>query len=108
MTQSEMTIDGVTVPVTCVNTVIVGAGAAGMKRIVFENPRGNIKVTGGDSKDVTVNGRKLVNAYRREDAERHWREFSAAFTNPDPEVRHLLDEARAAIASLRAMSPRKG
>ena len=44
--------------------------AAGMKRIVFENPRGNIKVTGGDSKDVTVNGRKLVNAYRREDADR--------------------------------------
>jgi len=44
--------------------------AAGMKRIVFENPRGNIKVTGGDSNDVTVNGRKLINAYRREDAER--------------------------------------
>src|ERR1035437_2963128 len=44
--------------------------AAGMKRIVFENPRGNIKVTGGDSKDVTVNGRKLVNAYQREDADR--------------------------------------
>ena len=45
---------------------------------------------------------------RREDAERHWREFSAAFTNPDPEVRHLLDEARAAIAGLRSMSQRKG
>jgi hypothetical protein len=44
--------------------------AAGMKRIVFENPRGNIKVIGGDGKDVTVNGRKLVNAYRREDADR--------------------------------------
>ena len=41
-----------------------------MKRIVFENPRGNIKVTGGDSKDVTVTGRKLINAYRREDADR--------------------------------------
>jgi hypothetical protein len=45
---------------------------------------------------------------RREDAERHWREFSAAFTNPDPEVRHLLDEARAAITGLRTMSQRKG
>jgi DUF4097 and DUF4098 domain-containing protein YvlB len=44
--------------------------AAGMKRIVFENPRGNIKVTGGDSKDVTVTGRKLINAYKREDADR--------------------------------------
>jgi DUF4097 and DUF4098 domain-containing protein YvlB len=46
------------------------ASAAGMKRIVFENPRGNIKVTGGDSNDVTVTGRKLINAYRREDADR--------------------------------------
>jgi len=44
---------------------------------------------------------------RREDAERHWREFSAAFTNPDPEVKHLLDEARAAIMGLRAVSPRR-
>jgi tetratricopeptide (TPR) repeat protein len=41
---------------------------------------------------------------RREDAERHWREFSATFTNPDPEVKHLLDEARAAIMSLRGMA----
>ena len=46
------------------------ASAAGMKRIVFENPRGNIKVTGGDSKDVTVTGRKLINAFRKEDADR--------------------------------------
>jgi tetratricopeptide (TPR) repeat protein len=45
---------------------------------------------------------------RREDAERHWREFSATFTNPDPEVRHLLDEARTAIMGLRAVSQRKG
>jgi serine/threonine-protein kinase len=41
---------------------------------------------------------------RREDAERHWREFSTAFTNPDPEVRHLLDKARAAIMGLRGMA----
>ena len=40
------------------------ASAGGMKRIVFENPRGSIKVTGGDSKDVTVTGRKLIRAYR--------------------------------------------
>ena len=31
----------------------------GMKRIVFENPRGNIKVTGGDTTDVTVTGHKV-------------------------------------------------
>jgi tetratricopeptide (TPR) repeat protein len=45
---------------------------------------------------------------RREDAERHWEAFSREFTHPDPEVRHLLDEARSAIETLRAMSPRKG
>jgi tetratricopeptide (TPR) repeat protein len=41
---------------------------------------------------------------RREDAERHWQAFSAVFTNPDPEVRHLLDDARAAIQGLRGMA----
>src|SRR6516165_4099686 len=35
--------------------VTATASAEGMKRIVFENPRGSIKVIGGDSKDVTVN-----------------------------------------------------
>ncbi|MEO8368582.1 MAG: DUF4097 family beta strand repeat-containing protein [Candidatus Solibacter sp.] len=44
--------------------------AVGMKRIVFENSRGSIKVTGADVKEVTVTGRKLINAYRREDADR--------------------------------------
>ena len=44
--------------------------AAGMKRIVFENPRGNIKVTGSDTKDVTVTGHKLIRAYSRQDADK--------------------------------------
>jgi DUF4097 and DUF4098 domain-containing protein YvlB len=44
--------------------------ATGMKRIVFENARGNIKVTGGDVQQVTVNGRKYVRAYNRTDADR--------------------------------------
>ena len=46
------------------------ASGAGMKRIVFENPRGNIKVTGGDSQDVEITGRKTIRAYSREDADR--------------------------------------
>lgn len=50
--------------------VSVNASAAGMKRIVFENPRGNIKVTGGDVQEVTVNGHKYVRAYNRSDADR--------------------------------------
>ena len=44
--------------------------AAGMNRVVFENPRGNIKVTGGDTQEVTVNGHKLIRAYARADADR--------------------------------------
>jgi DUF4097 and DUF4098 domain-containing protein YvlB len=46
-----------------------GSGA-GMKRIVFENPRGNLKVTGGDSQDVEITGRKTIRAYSREEADR--------------------------------------
>ncbi len=46
------------------------APAAGMKRIIFENARGNIRVTGGDTQDVTINGHKLIRAYTREEADR--------------------------------------
>jgi hypothetical protein len=46
---------------------------------------------------------RLVMLYARmgrlNDARRHWRVFSETFTNPDPEMRHLVDEARAALAS---------
>lgn len=43
-------------------------GAA--KRIVFENPRGNIRVTGSDAQEITVNGHKMIRAETREDADR--------------------------------------
>jgi hypothetical protein len=46
------------------------APAAGMKRLVFENPRGNIHVIGGDGQQVTVSGQKSVRAYARPDADR--------------------------------------
>ena len=46
------------------------AAATGVKRIVFENPRGNIKVTGGDAQEVTVNGHKYIRAYNKTDADR--------------------------------------
>jgi len=49
--------------------VSVTGPAAGMKRIVFENQRGNIKVTGADTKDVTVNGHKIIRAYSKKDAD---------------------------------------
>lgn len=34
---------------------------------------------------------------RLDDARRHWKIFSETFTQPDPEVVHLVDEARAAL-----------
>jgi DUF4097 and DUF4098 domain-containing protein YvlB len=46
------------------------ASGAGMKRIVFENQRGSIKITGSDTKDVSITGHKTVRAYNREDADR--------------------------------------
>lgn len=46
------------------------ASAAGVKRIVFENPRGNIRVTGGDGQEIMVTGHQLIRAYRKEEAER--------------------------------------
>lgn len=45
------------------------APAAGMTRITFDNPRGNIKVTGADTQQVTVTGRKEVHAWNRNDAD---------------------------------------
>jgi len=46
---------------------------------------------------------RLVMLYARlarlADARRHWRVFSETFTNPDSEMQHLVDEARAAMAS---------
>lgn len=46
------------------------APAKGMTRVIFENPRGSIRVTGGDGSDVVVNGRKIVRSWSRNDADR--------------------------------------
>jgi DUF4097 and DUF4098 domain-containing protein YvlB len=51
--------------------VALNAPSGGVNRIVFDNPRGTIHVTGaaeGDS--IRINGRKLIRAYTHEDAER--------------------------------------
>jgi DUF4097 and DUF4098 domain-containing protein YvlB len=44
--------------------------ADGIRRVVFENPRGNIRVTGGDALEVVVTGRKLIRSYNRSEADR--------------------------------------
>jgi DUF4097 and DUF4098 domain-containing protein YvlB len=50
--------------------VSANAPAAGVNRIVFENPRGNVRVTGGDVTDITVSGHKTVRTMSREEADR--------------------------------------
>ena len=49
---------------------------------------------------------RLVVLYARmgrvEDAERHWEIFSETFTNPDPDLVHLVDEARDVVAAATA------
>jgi len=46
------------------------ASAAGVKRIVFDNPRGSLRITGGDTQELAVNGHKLIRAFARGDADR--------------------------------------
>jgi DUF4097 and DUF4098 domain-containing protein YvlB len=46
------------------------APAAGMKRVVFDIARGNIKVTGADTEEVVVSGNKVIRSFGREDADR--------------------------------------
>ena len=49
---------------------------------------------------------RLVVLYARmgrvEDAERHWEIFNETFTNPDPDLVHLVDEARDVVAAATA------
>lgn len=46
------------------------APSGGMKRVAFENARGNIRITGGDGQDVVVTGRKSIRAWGRNDADK--------------------------------------
>ena len=46
------------------------APAAGMKRIVFDVARGNIKVTGADTQEVVASGNKVIRSFQRDDADR--------------------------------------
>jgi DUF4097 and DUF4098 domain-containing protein YvlB len=50
--------------------ISVQSPAAGVKRIVFDNERGAVRITGSDSTEVTINGRKQIRAYTHDDATR--------------------------------------
>lgn len=50
--------------------VSANSATAGINRITFENPRGNIKVIGGDALEVNITGHKVLRAWARKDADR--------------------------------------
>ena len=50
--------------------ITVQGPAGGAKRIVFDNLRGTIRISGGDIQEVRITGHKLVRAYTRGDADR--------------------------------------
>ena len=45
------------------------AAAGNARRIVFQNLRGNLRITGGDVPEIRVTGRKTVRAFRKTDAD---------------------------------------
>ena len=45
------------------------AAAGGARRVVFQNLRGNLRITGGDAAEIQVTGRKTVRAFRKSDAD---------------------------------------
>ena len=45
------------------------APAAGVRRIVFQNMRGNLRISGGDLQEVRISGRKTIRAFRKSDAD---------------------------------------
>ena len=45
------------------------AAAGSARRIVFQNLRGNLRITGGDTQEIRVTGRKTVRAFRKTDAD---------------------------------------
>ncbi len=51
---------------------------------------------------------RLVLLYARmgrlEDARRHWKIFEDIFTNPDPELRPMVEEARQALVQVESKS----
>jgi hypothetical protein len=51
-------------------TVSAEAPATGVRSIVFENPRGNVRVVGGDEGKVAIAGHQVIRALSRSDADR--------------------------------------
>ena len=51
-------------------TISQQRAAAGIERVVFDNPRGNVRITGGDAAEIRITGRKQVRALSKTEADR--------------------------------------
>ena len=60
--------------------VSAGRTVEGVRRVVFENPRGNLRISGADAAEVRISGRKVVRALGRGEAERADRETPVEIT----------------------------
>jgi DUF4097 and DUF4098 domain-containing protein YvlB len=58
----------------------------GAKRIVIENSRGNLRITGGDVQDIRIGGRKTIRAYNKGDADRANQETPIEFLNQGDQI----------------------
>jgi autotransporter translocation and assembly factor TamB len=76
--------------------VAVQGPAAGAKRIVFDNLRGTIRISGADIQEIRVTGHKLVRAYTRGDADR---------TNGETAVELVPQGDRLVVASHQERAP---
>jgi len=43
--------------------------AAGARRILFQNLRGSLRITGGDAQEIRISGHKSIRAFRKNDAD---------------------------------------
>src|SRR5689334_16325120 len=50
------------------------APAGNARRIVFQNVRGNLRITGGDAPEIRISGRKTIRAFRKTEADQADRE----------------------------------
>ena len=76
--------------------ITVQSPAAGAKRVVFDNLRGTIRISGSDIQDVRITGHKLVRAYTRDDADR---------TNGETPVELMLQGDRILVATRQDRAP---
>jgi DUF4097 and DUF4098 domain-containing protein YvlB len=76
--------------------ITVQGPVAGAKRIVFDNLRGTIRITGADIQEIRITGHKLVRAYTRGDADR---------TNGETPVELVFQGDRILVASHQDRAP---